>query len=251
MPEDPKAGAGRFANGTMDESNPRRWLLRNTDLLMLAALAVVVMGTWAVIELTDAVLEGSTQQYDDRVLAALRAPTDWSKPIGPAWFVAMWMDISALGSSAVLTLVTLGCAGALLLARRYRMLVVLLIVVGGGTLLSLGMKEFFNRPRPPYAELMPYVVTASFPSGHSMLSAIVYMTLAVFLARASDQRSFKIYFIVVGAFVTLLVGVSRVYLGVHYPTDVLAGWSSGLTWAMLCWLIIYFLQQSRVVERPK
>ena len=156
-----------------------------------------------------------------------------------------------LGSGSVLTLVTLGCVGALLLARRYRMLIVLLIVVGGGTLLSLGMKQFFNRPRPPYAEMMPYVVTASFPSGHSMLSAVVYMTLAVFLARASSQRSFKIYFIVIGVIVTLLVGVSRVYLGVHYPTDVLAGWSSGLTWAMLCWLVIYFLQQTRLIERPK
>jgi undecaprenyl-diphosphatase len=225
--------------------------LRNTDLLTLAALAIVVMGTWVVIELSDAVLEGSTQRYDDRVLAWLRAPTDPTKPIGPAWFVAMWTDLSALGSSSVLTLVTLACAGALLMAKRYRMLIVLAIVVGGGALLTLWMKEFFNRPRPPYAEMMPYIVTASFPSGHSMLSAVVYMTLAVLLARTSSQRCFKIYFIAVGAVITLLVGFSRVYLGVHYPTDVLAGWSAGLTWAMLWWLVVYFLQQTRLVERPK
>ncbi len=234
-----------------DEPNPRRWLLRNTDLLMLAALAIVVVGTWLTIELSDAVLDGSAQPYDDRVLAALRSPTDASRPMGPAWCAAMWTDISALGSGSVLSLVTIACAGALLMARRYRMLIVLALVVGGGSLLTLWMQAFFNRPRPPYAEMMPYIVTASFPSGHSMLSAVVYMTLAVLLARATSQRRFKVYFIVVGALTTLLVGVSRVYLGVHYPTDVLAGWWSGLTWAMFCWLIIYFLQQTRLVERPK
>jgi undecaprenyl-diphosphatase len=210
-----------------------------------------VMGTWVVVELADAMLEGSTQRYDDWVLARLRSPADPSKPIGPVWVQAMWTDLSSLGSSSVLTLVTLGCAGALLLARRYRMLIVLAIVVGGGSLLTWEMKEFFNRPRPPYAETVPYVMTASFPSGHSMLSAVVYMTLAVLLARTSSQRRFKIYFITVGAIITVIVGLSRVYLGVHYPTDVLAGWSAGLTWAMLCWLIIYFLQQSGLVERPK
>jgi undecaprenyl-diphosphatase len=249
LPGNGRNGNRDSVDETVNEPNPRRWLLRNTDLLMLMALAIVVMGIWIVAELSDAVLEGSTQRYDDHVLAWLRSSKDWTQPAGPAWFAAMWTDISSLGSGSVLALVTFGCAGGLMLARRYRMLIVLLIVAGGGAFLSVWMKQFFNRPRPPYAELMPYVITPSFPSGHSMLSAIVYMTLAVFLARASRRRRFKVYFISVGAIVTLLVGVSRVYLGVHYPTDVLAGWSSGLTWAMLCWLVIYFLQQTGLVER--
>ena len=98
LQEDAETRTGCVGNGIAEEPNPRRWLLRNTDLLMLAALAVVVMGTWAVIELTDAVLEGSTQRYDDRVLASLRSPTDWTQPMGPAWFAAMWTDISAWGA---------------------------------------------------------------------------------------------------------------------------------------------------------
>jgi undecaprenyl-diphosphatase len=113
------------------------------------------------------------------------------------------------------------------------------------------MKDFFSRPRPPYAEMVPYVTTASFPSGHSMLSTVVYMTLAVLLARTTRQRCFKIYLIAVAAFLTTIIGFSRVYLGVHYPTDVLAGWAAGLTWAMLCWLVIYFLQKTGLVERPR
>jgi undecaprenyl-diphosphatase len=234
-----------------DEPNPRRWLLRNTDLLLLAALAVVVVGTWVVIELADTVLEGNAQRYDDRVLAALRSPSDPTKPIGPAWFQAMWLDLTSLGSGSVLTFVTLGCAGYLLIARRYRMVIALAIVVAGGSILVFWMKSFFNRPRPEYAAWMPYITTASVPSGHSMLSAVVYMTLAVLLARTSTQRYVKIYFIAMGLIVTLLVGFSRVYLGVHYPTDVLMGWSAGLTWAMLCWLVLYLLQQTGLVERPR
>jgi undecaprenyl-diphosphatase len=226
------------------------WLRQNVDLVMLAALAVVVVGTWAVIELADEVLEGNTQRYDEWVLRRLRSPDDPTKPIGPAWFEGMWRDLTSLGSAAVLTLVTLACAGYLLIAKRYRTLIVLAVVVVGGVVLTFFMKTLFARPRPEYASGMADIVSASFPSGHSMLSAVVYLTLGVLLARTTSALRYKIYFLSLGLLVTLLVGVSRVYLGVHYPTDVLAGWSAGLTWALLCWLVVCFLQNKRVIERP-
>lgn len=225
-------------------------LRQNVDLLMLAALAVIVVGASAVIELADEVLEGDAQRYDEWVLAHLRSAEDPSRPIGPAWFEAAWRDVTALGGAAVLTLVTLACAGYLLIARRYRTLVVLAVVVVGGVVLTFAMKALFARPRPEFAAGMKGIVSASFPSGHSMLSAVVYLTLGALFARTTGVLRYKLYFVGLGLIATLLVGISRIYLGVHYPTDVLAGWSAGLTWALLCWLVVCFLQSRRVIERP-
>lgn len=227
------------------------WLRQNVDLAMLVVLASVVIGIWVLAELADEVMEGTTQGFDEWVVQCFRSSGDPRKSIGPAWFEALWQDLTSLGSSTVLALVTLGCSGYLLMRKRYRTLVVLAVVVGGGVALTFAMKMFFDRPRPEYASHLPYIVTASFPSGHSMLSAVVYMTLAVLLARTSSELRFQVYFIGLGLIVTLLVGFSRVYLGAHYPTDVLAGWSAGLTWAALCWLVVYLLQKAGMIEKPK
>lgn len=228
-----------------------RGLCRNVDLAMLVGLTFVVVGGWAVAALADKVMEGTTQRFDEWVVDSLRSPEDPRRPIGPAWFEAMWRDVTALGSLTVLTIVTSACAGYLLMRRHYRILLVLVVVAGGGVVLTFGMKAFFDRPRPEFASNLGYVVTASFPSGHSMLSAAVYMTLAVLLARASSELRFKVYFIGLGLTVMVLVGFSRVYLGLHYPTDVLAGWGGGLMWAAFCWLGVCFLQKTGLVEKPK
>jgi undecaprenyl-diphosphatase len=236
---------------TAGMSKAWKWVGRNVDLLMILGLASVVIGASVVAALADEVTEGSTQRFDEWAVESFRSPENSSRSLGPAWFEAMWRDLSALGSFSVLTLVTLGCAGYLLMRSRYRTVVVLAIVIGGGVALTFGMKAFFDRPRPTYAANLPYITTASFPSGHAMLSAVVYMTLAVTLARTSSEPRFKVYFISMGLAVTLLVGFSRVYLGAHYPTDVLAGWSAGLTWAALCWLVVYILQKTGVIEGPR
>ncbi|NLZ03826.1 MAG: phosphatase PAP2 family protein [Phycisphaerae bacterium] len=225
-------------------------LRQNVDLLMLAAVALIVVSGWLLIELADEVLEGDAQRYDEWVLRQFRSAEDPSRPIGPAWFEAAWRDVTALGSATVLTLATLACAGYLLIGRRYRTLVALAVVVVGGIVLTFAMKALFARPRPEYAAGMKDVISASFPSGHSMLSAVVYLTLGALFARTTGVLRYKMYFVGLGLVVTLLVGISRIYLGVHYPTDVLAGWSAGLTWALLCWLVVCFLQSRRVIERP-
>jgi undecaprenyl-diphosphatase len=118
-----------------------------------------------------------------------------------------------------------------------------------GFALSVALKALFRRPRP---EVVPHLMRAyssSFPSGHSMISAVVYLTLGVLLAQLVHRRLLKFYFLMLAVLLTVLVGVSRVYLGVHYPTDVLAGWTAGLVWAVLGWLVQRALQRRGQVER--
>jgi len=232
-------------------SDALNWLRANMDLLMLIVLAVIAGAGWLAIELVDEVLEGTTQQYDEWVLRRLRTPGDMTDPIGPKWFEDGWRDVTALGGAAVLTLVTLACAGYLFIRRQYRALVLLGIATAGGLLVSLLLKGLFDRPRPAFFSGAGYIATSSFPSGHSMLSAVVYLTLGALLARVSKRYHVKLYFVTVAMLVTLLVGFSRVYLGAHYPTDVLAGWSIGVIWALLWWLVAQFLQKRGTIEPPR
>jgi undecaprenyl-diphosphatase len=112
----------------------------------------------------------------------------------------------------------------------------LLLAVGGGIAITGVAKEFFARPRPDLVPLGSIVETASFPSGHSMMAAVAYLSLAVLVSRVLHRRRLKVYVLATAILVTLGVGVSRVYLGVHWPTDVLAGWLVGLGWALVCLL---------------
>jgi undecaprenyl-diphosphatase len=138
--------------------------------------------------------------------------------------------------------------GYLLLNRRYRIMTLVIIAVGGGTLLSFLLKGGFDRPRPELVPYGSYVYTASFPSGHSMMSAVVYLTLGALLASIFPKRRTKAYFLTIAVVTTLAVGVSRVYMGVHWPSDVLGGWTLGAAWALLCWLVARWLQMRGQVE---
>ena len=155
----------------------------------------------------------------------------------------MGRDVTSLGSVAVLVLATLAVVGFLLLDRRYAAMLFVLAAVVSGLVLSSLLKACFARPRPEVVPHLAQVYSSSFPSGHSMMSAIVYLTLGTLLARMSARRPLKVYFLAVALILTALVGCSRVYLGVHYPTDVLAGWTAGLVWANLCWLVARRLQR--------
>jgi len=123
------------------------------------------------------------------------------------------------------------------------------VAAGGGGVLSTVMKQLFGRDRPDIVSPLVAVTSPSFPSGHSMLAAIMYLTLGALLARFSARRRTKVYLIAVALFATLVVGASRVYLGVHYPSDVLAGWCAGLVWSLICWLVARYLQHRGTLER--
>jgi undecaprenyl-diphosphatase len=111
------------------------------------------------------------------------------------------------------------------------------VSVAGGQLLSSVLKLGVDRPRPELVSHLADVHTLSFPSGHAMMSAVTYLTLGALLARIMPNTALRIYVLGVAILATFLVGASRVYLGVHWPSDVLAGWCAGAAWAMLCWLI--------------
>jgi undecaprenyl-diphosphatase len=118
-----------------------------------------------------------------------------------------------------------------------RTIVILLAAVIGGAVLTTGLKHTYDRPRPPEGSAVQRTHSTSFPSGHSLASAVVYLTLGAMLARVMPTRKLHIYLMGLALFLAILIGVTRVYLGVHYPTDVLAGWTAGAAWALLWWLI--------------
>jgi undecaprenyl-diphosphatase len=214
------------------------------------ALAVLVgAGILGFLALADAVADGGARRFDEWLLVALRSPGDLSDPIGPRWFEEMMRDITALGGTAVLTLGVLAVTGFLALMRKTHAAVTVLVSVVSGMVLSQAIKWAYARPRP---ELVPHgmeTYSASFPSGHSMMAAVVYLTLGALLARHQVKPRMKVYVLAVAGLLTVLVRISRVYLGVHWPTDVLAGWCLGAAWAILCWFAMLWLQRRGTVER--
>jgi undecaprenyl-diphosphatase len=209
--------------------------LRQQEPVTLLVMLLVVVGSWSFIELADEVMEGTTQTLDTWMVRVLRQPDRPELPRGPRWVAEAGRDITALGSYAVLSLVVAAVAGFLRLQRHARAMWLVLLASVGGALISHLLKIYYDRERPPLLPLAD-TMTPSFPSGHSMLSAVIYLSLGVLLAQTAFKRRVKAYFLTVALVLTFLVGVSRIYLGVHYPTDVLAGWTVGLVWALGCWL---------------
>jgi undecaprenyl-diphosphatase len=231
----------------------RSWLNR-LPLIEPVVLVVLIVGTsaaWGFIFIADEVREGGTQSFDRWALEILRNPDDPSDPIGPRWVEEMGRDATALGGVAWLSVTTLAIAGYLLLDGKLRMMLFMLGATGSGAVLSALLKTIYARPRPNLVPHLAQVYTSSFPSGHSMLSAVVYLTLGSLLAAVTPNKELKIYVMGVAVMLTIFVGASRVYLGVHYPSDVLAGWLAGLVWALVCWLFARLLQQRGQVEHEK
>ena len=191
----------------------------------------------AFLTLAGEVTEGDTQAFDNRILQALRKPDDPSRPIGPVWMESSLLDLTAIGGPTVLALVVLAVVGFLLLQTRYRTALFVVLTAISGELINTAMKHAFNRPRPTVVPHLRAVYTTSFPSGHAMESAIVYLTLGAILMRVAERRVTKIYCLGIAMLLTALAGGSRVFLGVHYPTDVIGGWIIGFVWASICWLV--------------
>lgn len=215
----------------------RRWHQRirhHFSPKMLAALAFVTAAIWLFVELAEEIMAGDTLAFDSAILLAFRDPADPGHHIGPEWLETVMRDLTALGGVTVLGLLVAAVVGLLWFQSRHRTALMLLIAVGGGQLFSNVAKFLFDRPRPDLVPHGTLVTTASFPSGHSMMSAVIWLTLAGMVARTEPSLSMRIYLISIATLITFLVGVSRIYLGVHWPTDVVAGWAAGATWALTC-----------------
>jgi len=210
------------------ERHELAWLLIGVGVCLLL---------WGFLALASEVMEGDTKSLDTKILVALRKADDPSRPVGPAWVENSLLDLTAIGGPTVLGLVVLSVVGFLVLQARYRTAIVVLATAASGEIATFVLKNAFLRPRP---DVVPHLRdvsgSTSFPSGHAMDSAIVYLTLGAMLMRLAERRITKIYCIGIAIFLTLIVGISRVYLGVHYPTDVAAGWMFGFFWASLCWI---------------
>src|SRR2546421_10374351 len=218
-----------------------KWL-GSRGAVFLVSVLVIVLGVWGFIGLTDTVMEGHTQRFDQRVNAFfIHHP-------GPPFFQDAGRDLTALGGVTVLTLGIAAVAGYLFLSGQRGLMILVIIATVGGLLVTTSLKHWIDRPRPPLMQPGTIVYTTSFPSGHSALSAATYLTLGALLARAMQSRILKFYFLLIALILTFLVGMSRVYLGAHYPTDVLAGWTVGLVWSLLCWIVARELQRRNVVE---
>jgi undecaprenyl-diphosphatase len=211
-----------------------------TSLLAIAVL-VFLFGLIA-----QEVLEGEPLAVDRLVMLAFRDPAHPAVPIGPPWLVEAARDVTSLGSTVVLALILLAVVGYTFLARSPATAWLMLGAVGGGVVLNNLLKLAFARPRPDLVTPAAKVFTTSFPSGHATLSAITYLTLGALLARTQASRRLRIYFMTVAVTTTVLVGLTRIYLGVHYPTDVVAGWCIGGAWATACWVLMRWLQRAHL-----
>jgi undecaprenyl-diphosphatase len=222
----------------MSRSNDRissRWAFARSEAVLLLGLGLVAGAILLFFGIADEMAEGDTHGIDMAILSVLQPEP--GKLIGPLWLQHAAHDFTALGSVSILLTMTLAATGYLLLRRKWPEAGLLVVAFVGGLVLSETMKAVFGRARPPEAYRLAEALNPSFPSGHALLSAVVFLTLGALLARATDKRQVRGYIMGVAIAIALFVGMTRVYLGVHWASDVLAGWCLGAAWAAACWLL--------------
>jgi undecaprenyl-diphosphatase len=230
----------------------KRVLARDREeLWILVGLLLLLATTLLLVNLAGEVLEGDTLDFDKRLLGSLRKADNPAQPIGPWWLEQAAIDLTALGGPTILGLTVLAVVGFLVLHGMHRNAAFVLLASAGGWLLNDLLKELFARPRPHVVPHLREVMTLSFPSGHAQTSAAVFLTLGALLMRVAESRLVKFYCMFVATAATVLVGATRVYLGVHYPTDVLGGWLVGVSWALTCWLLERSLERRAGLQRER
>ncbi|TIL66108.1 phosphatase PAP2 family protein [Mesorhizobium sp.] len=225
--------------------NTANKLLNWIEFPVLLAGLVIAGGLWGFEELMEVARDTTPHAFDTEIMLAFREAGQPDNPIGPQWLEGAMRDITSLGSAIVLGLITVAVIVYLLLIHKPGAAFLVFVAVAGGQALSSTLKLGIDRPRPDLVSHLADVATLSFPSGHAMLSAVTYLTLGSMASRFLPGRTTKIYLLGLAVLTTLLVGISRVYLGVHWPSDVLAGWCAGFAWAMLCWLAAWAFQRWR------
>lgn len=216
------------------------------EIKILINLFILVTALLVFIYVAKEVASGDTQKIDKLVLEYLRDNAEMKLPIGPTWFTAAMTDITALGGATIILMITAAVSLYLMIQKKYEYMWLILIATVGGALISFGLKELFARERPPLIFHLLTVKSMSFPSGHAMMSSVVYLTQGALLAKVQPNKNLRVCILLIVIFLVFLIGISRVYLGFHYPSDVLAGWSVGFAWASLCWLVVIYLQRKKL-----
>lgn len=209
--------------------------LETRTLVLLVALAGA---PWLFLMVAGEVSEGETAAIDRTLLLALRTPGRPSDPLGPLWLEEAVRDVTALGGFTVLTLVTIVATLLLVFHQRRREALIFAATVVAAQASSQLLKDFYERDRPALVAHGSYVYSHSFPSGHSAMAAAVFLILATVVASVEPRRRTKALIYGLAVAVVFAVGISRVYLGVHWPTDVLGGWTLGAGWALAAWLLL-------------
>lgn len=218
----------------------RALTLARAEFAVLTALLVAAVGVMTFIEVADDMTEADGQAFDRQVLALLRPyADDPGRPWGPWWLKEAAADITSLGGISVLGLFATIVVVFLLSQRKWLSSLMLTLGLVGGVVLSEGLKAVFERERPPAVAQAVETINASFPSGHALLATVFYLSIAVMLTRAFPRRRFKMFVLGVGILLAILVGLTRIYLGAHWASDVFAGWAVGAAWAMALWLVAY------------
>ncbi|WP_206352361.1 phosphatase PAP2 family protein [Tautonia rosea] len=219
------------------------------DRVVFLSIIAVVGGGWLFLAIADEVVEGESARFDEAVLLMFRNPENPEDAIGGPEIEELIRDLTALGGVAIISLVTISAVVFLIMDRKGHAAVLVLLATVGGQLISSGLKAYYDRPRPEIVPHLMHAARGSFPSGHSLLAAVTYLTIGALLAQMVTQRRLKVFILGVAVIITMMVGVSRIYLGVHYPTDVLAGWTLGFIWATLCAQVAQWLRQRGMVEQ--
>ena len=226
------------------KSLPRVAFVKREARLIIAFIVVAIV-LLVVVRLGSEIQEDGTSGFDRWMLLSLRQPGNLGAPAGPAWLRAVFVDISALGGVTALTLLTTSVVGYLFVAKRWITAALVAAATISGSLIERFLKISFARARPAIVPHFVEVHSLSYPSGHATNSAVVFLTLGTLLARSQATRPTRIYVVAAPMLFTILIGCSRVYNGVHWPTDVIAGWAVGGSWALLWWAIALRLQRDR------
>lgn len=213
--------------------------------LPAALVALFASALYAFLSIADEIGDERIAAFDRGLLLAFRNPADPADPLGPPWLEEAVAEITTLGGYPVLVLLVGAVIGFLLVSRRFGPALFVLLAVVSGTMLSHLLKLVYDRPRPDLVDHLVATHTASFPSGHATMSAVVYLTLAAMIVRLVDSLAVRVYVVLAAVLIAALVGISRVYLGVHWPSDVAAGWALGAAWASLSWLVVTALRAWR------
>ncbi|KAB2788953.1 phosphatase PAP2 family protein [Brucella anthropi] len=205
--------------------------------LTLALVTAICAGLVVMERLTSEVLEHETHHWDEAILLGLRHADDLSLPIGPPWILHAVRDVNSLGGVTVLAIMTVLATIFLLISRRRAMALYMLVSLMGGWAISNALKFGVARPRPTIVPHLMDVYDPSFPSGHAMMSAVTYLTIAALVSQGNIRGATRAFFLATALMLTFAIGLCRIYLGVHYPTDVLAGWCVGSLWALCCYAV--------------